>query len=253
MSHPFSKLFNSTSTPVWLNIHPCQIQDLYMYIIKNSSFYFILFYFILFYFILFYFILFYFILFYFILFYYLFIFLIFFFNFFSFFFTSFHELDCQNTWKDIWTQQNTLDDCLQTSWSLWFILIFNLAHPKIKFHISYWTKVVTDSNLTFCWGGKRSSNLSQAFRHRNFFCFFVFLFNLIGTLTLRRKSTLQSPSIDHHVNELQLFPIFPDCVGYQHFDNKYCFKLLTINIACMYLNGSQLAKAKKYIPYMSLP
>ena len=31
---------------------------------------------------------------------------------------------------------------------LWFILILYPVHPKIKFHSLYWTKVVTDSNLT---------------------------------------------------------------------------------------------------------
>ena len=53
---------------------------------------------------------------------------------------------------------------------------------KNTFNISYWTKVVTNSNLTLLLGGGevkkhtfrvRSSNLSQACRHKNF------LFSLI--------------------------------------------------------------------------
>ena len=36
----------------------------------------------------------------------------------------------------------------QTSWTLYSALVFYLVQPKIKMHISHWTKVVTDSNLT---------------------------------------------------------------------------------------------------------
>ena len=56
--------------------------------------------------------------------------------------------------------------------------VLYLVHPKIKFHISYWTKVVADSNLMLLLLGRKntkrtkknafrvgSSNLSQALRH----------------------------------------------------------------------------------------
>ena len=69
--------------------------------------------------------------------------------------------------------------------TLWTTDFFNsvlyLFHPKIKFYISYWTKVVTDSNLARLLGGGtvkkkthlgQSSNLSQALRHQFFFFFF---------------------------------------------------------------------------------
>ena len=35
---------------------------------------------------------------------------------------------------------------------VWYILILHLVHPKIKFRILYWNKVVTDSNLTILLG-----------------------------------------------------------------------------------------------------
>ena len=72
---------------------------------------------------------------------------------------------------------------------LWFILALhlqNVAHQKLKFHISQWTKVVTDSNLTLLLTIKKKkkkkreitamlhwfSNLLQALRHR------IFIFSL---------------------------------------------------------------------------
>ena len=36
---------------------------------------------------------------------------------------------------------------------VWYILILHLVHPKIKFNILYWNKVVTDSNLTILLNG----------------------------------------------------------------------------------------------------
>ena len=36
-----------------------------------------------------------------------------------------------------------------------------------------------------------------------------------GAFTVKGTQTLQSSSIDRHVNELWLFQIFLDCVGYQ--------------------------------------
>ena len=54
----------------------------------------------------------------------------------------FHILS-KYTWKDM---KDTIRHFgQQTSSTLCFVLY--LVHPKIKFHISYWTKVVTDSNL----------------------------------------------------------------------------------------------------------
>ena len=47
------------------------------------------------------------------------------------------------------------------------------------------------------------------------------------------------PSIDHHVNELWLFPIFLDCVGYQQL---LCFKLMAINRVYMYLNLTNVSR-----------
>ena len=42
---------------------------------------------------------------------------------------------------------------------LWFILVWYLVHPKFKFHILYWSKVVTDSNLTFLLRKKKNLHL----------------------------------------------------------------------------------------------
>ena len=34
-------------------------------------------------------------------------------------------------------------------------------------------------------------------------------------MSMMSAQTLQTPSIDRHVNEFRLFPIFINCVGYQ--------------------------------------
>ena len=44
---------------------------------------------------------------------------------------------------------------------LWFILDLYLVHPNLKFHISYWTKVVTNSNLTLLLREKNKNKTKQ--------------------------------------------------------------------------------------------
>ena len=51
---------------------------------------------------------------------------------------------------------------------------------------------------------------------------------------------IQWPSIEYHVNELWLFPIFLDCDGYQQW---FCSKLKSIDIFYMYLDFIKVSRS----------
>ena len=103
------------------------------------------------------------------------------------FFPLFYEISCKNIHENIWnTQKDTLDNRLLQLCALSCILFIQ----KSSSHISYWTKVVTNSNLARLLRGKKkqtnkqtnnnkkkkhlgqvfqSVTSSQALRHRIFF------------------------------------------------------------------------------------
>ena len=94
-----------------------------------------------------------------------------------FLFTSFHELSCQNI-----SLSKDMTDTIKHIGQLFTdflnsLICFNLVHPKIKFHISYWTKDVTDSNLTLPQGGNINKCLLICHKLWDIGFFFFFFFN----------------------------------------------------------------------------